>query len=180
MALQDPGPSLLVLPDTCLVTVLQYVAVDDHKSVFSAARAHSRLRQAAIAVATAQRSIKVGVRQQQQVDSMLLYLAKYGQNINNIDFRALQLVSIYQLPSNLRLSSLQCDGFELQLQPGGCFQGVLGDAARLAALKQLRLSGCRVLDVRAHAGLAAAFSNLPTGLEHLSIDGIMVVKAVTL
>jgi hypothetical protein len=105
---------------------------------------------------------------------MLMYLAKYSQTIDSIDFRALRLVRLRELPSDLQISSLLFDGFELQLQPGGGFEGVLGAAGRLEALKQLRLSGCRVLDAGADAGLEAVLSMLPAGLEHLSVDGLAI------
>jgi hypothetical protein len=41
---------LLALPDPCLLTVLQYCAADDQRGLCSAARAHSRLHQAAVEV----------------------------------------------------------------------------------------------------------------------------------
>jgi hypothetical protein len=40
---------LLALPDSCLLALLQSYAADDQRSLFSAARAHSRLHQAAVA-----------------------------------------------------------------------------------------------------------------------------------
>jgi hypothetical protein len=58
----------------------------------------------------------------------------------------------------------------LQLQPGAGFQGVLGGAAALAALKQLRITRVTVLDDSAGEALAAALSHSPAGLEHLSIN----------
>jgi hypothetical protein len=54
---------LLALPDPCLLAVLQYCAEDDRCSLFNAARAHSRLHQAAV---LALRSIKAITNRQQQ------------------------------------------------------------------------------------------------------------------
>jgi hypothetical protein len=49
MASKEPAPSLLLaLPDPCLVAVLRCCAADSQCSLFNAARAHSRLRQAAV------------------------------------------------------------------------------------------------------------------------------------
>ena len=76
MASWGPAQSLLLaLPDPCLLAVLHYTYGDscydhdkDARSLFSAARAHSRLHQAAAVVAT---SIRAWVTKQQQVDSVL-------------------------------------------------------------------------------------------------------------
>ena len=57
---------------------------------------------------------------------------------------------------------MQLDRFCLQLQPGSGFQGVLGAAATVAALKQLRLKDCRVVD-------REPLLQFPAELEHLSI-----------
>jgi hypothetical protein len=51
---------------------------------------------------------------------------------------------------------------------------VLGAAATVAALKRLQLDSCNVLDSEAAAALAAALSQLPAGLEHLSITSVKV------
>jgi hypothetical protein len=60
----------------------------------------------------------------------------------------------------------------LQMQEGDGFQGVLGPAAKLAGLKQLRL---REFDLVPQAERwAAALLQLPAGLEHLSINGEVV------
>ena len=60
----------------------------------------------------------------------------------------------------------------LQMQEGDGFQGVLGPAAKLAGLKQLRL---RDFDLVPQAERwAAALLQLPAGLEHLSINGEVV------
>jgi hypothetical protein len=69
----------------------------------------------------------------------------------------------------LQLTSLQLQDLTLQLQPGNGAQGVLSAAAAVAALKQLRLDDCKVLDENAAEALAAALLQLPVGLEHLSI-----------
>ena len=163
------GPSkLLALPDPCLLAVLQGLASEDQRSLFCAARAHSRLHQAAV---VALHSIKVHVGEQQQMDSVLLYLDKYGQHVDSIHLVGMEwgAVTLCQLPSHLQLSSLQLELLHLQLQPGNGSHGVLG-AAAVAALKQLRLSHCELLD--GEEQLAAALLQLPAWLEHLSIVGV--------
>jgi hypothetical protein len=83
MASEVSAPSLLLaLPDPCLVAVLQCCAVADQHSLFSAARAHSRLHQAAV---LALRSITTVVHEQQQMDDVVLYLSKHGHNANSIE-----------------------------------------------------------------------------------------------
>jgi hypothetical protein len=169
MARKESAPSpLLELPDTCLLAVLQCCAADDQRSVFSAARAHSKLHQAAVA---ALRSITADVPQQQQLDGVLLYLGKHGSMVDRLDLRGKGDVPacLHQLPSNMQPSSLQLDRLRLQMQPGNGFQGVLGAAAGLAALKQLRLNSCFLLDDNPYPGLSEALPQLPTGLEHLSL-----------
>jgi hypothetical protein len=158
---------LLALPGECLIGILQCCAADDYCSLFSAARAHSKLHQAALA---ALRSMTVAVTQQQQMDGVLLFLGKHSQHIDSLRFKNPNLsdvrITLRELPSNLQLSSLQLQWFDLQLQPGDGFQSVLG----AAALTQLQLSGCRLLDSGTAAALAAALSQLPAGLQHLSMN----------
>jgi hypothetical protein len=68
------------LPDPCLVAVVRCCA-DDPRSMFSAARAHSRLHQAAV---IALNCITAEV-QQQQLDSLVdVYLTTHGSHIDNI------------------------------------------------------------------------------------------------
>jgi hypothetical protein len=173
---------LLALPEPCLLAVLQYCAADDQRSLFSAARAHSKLRQAA---AAALRSITADVPQLQQAHSVKLYLRNHAQHVSIINLKASEAypVCVRQFPPELQLKSLQLEWFHLQLLPGTplqvcnpllpepSFQGVLGDAARVAALTQLRLTDCDILD-GISSGALAALSVLPTGLEHLSISRI--------
>jgi hypothetical protein len=81
MADAESAPLLLQLPDTCLLAVLQCLA-DDPASLCSAARAHSRLHQAAVLELN---SIRKSINTEQQLDSSLLpYLAKHGQHVNHI------------------------------------------------------------------------------------------------
>jgi hypothetical protein len=164
--------SLLDLPDPCLLAVLQCVAADDQRSLFSAARAHSRLHQAA---AAALRSITAVLAIQQQVEGVLHYLSLYGQHFYSLNLTGNDERSgdIFELPPNVQLHSLQLSGFNLQLQPGGGLHGVLGAAASVAALKQLRLKDCIVVDSGASKGLAAALSQLPC-LEHLCLNDVRV------
>jgi hypothetical protein len=163
---------LLALPEPCLLAVLQYCASDDLCSVFSAASAHSKLHQAAVAALC---SFKAPVRTQQQVDGVLLYLSKHGHDVDSVDLKrtwsstAEEKIALRQLPPILQLSSLQLSGFDVQLQPGGGFQGVLGAAATVAALKQLSII-CEVLD-----GAEALFKSLwqlAPGLQDLRLGAL--------
>ena len=139
------GSLLLALPDPCLLRVLQCCAADDHRSVFTAARSHSRLHQAAV---VALHSIAVQVSQQQQMDDVVGYMARHGQHVNSLELTGTTAYPklACQLPQQLQLSSLQLADLSLQLQPGNGSQGVLGAAAPIAALKRLRLTHCKLLD----------------------------------
>jgi hypothetical protein len=120
------------------------------------------------------------------MDTVLLYLAKHGQHVDSISLSGplfedppeprrvpeQSTVSIRHLPSSRQLSSLQLHELHLQLQPGHGFQGVLGAAEGIAALKKLEISSCQLLDEAASQALAAALSQLPAGLEHFSMSGL--------
>lgn len=69
---------LLQLPDPCLLAMLRCCA-DDPRTLFSAARAHSRLHQTAVLAAS---SVKAVLHQ--QADSVLQYLESYGQHVSSI------------------------------------------------------------------------------------------------
>ena len=171
---QAASLSLVELPHSCLLRVLQCCAADDQRSLFSAARAHSRLHQ--LAVEALQR-VTAQVSQQQQLHGVMAYLGQHGQDVDTLDLtgcwseegdRVLK-VSLRQLPPQMQLSSLQFDKLRLQLQPENGAQGVLGSAAApTAAVKQLRLRCCEVID-----DWAALLPQLPAGLEHLSIVDLM-------
>lgn len=139
---------LLALPDPCLLEVLQYCAAEDKRTLFNAARAHSRLQQAAVAALNS--ITAVNCNQQQVLDSVLLYLGKHGRHLDSVQLKVRGpqwgAVDLRQLPPNLRLSSLHLESFSLQLQPGKIFRGVLGVAADLAGLKQLHLCGGTLVD----------------------------------
>jgi hypothetical protein len=164
---------LLALPDPCLLAVLQCCAADDQRSLCSAARAHSRLQQAAV---LALRSVRVGVTKQAQADGVLSYLRKYAWHVDSLNLgdssgMRYRKPALGPLPMDLRLRSLQLDTW--QLQDGG-LQGELGPLGEVSALKQLCLRDCEVLDGMADV-LAATLSQLrqlPAGLEHLCISGI--------
>jgi hypothetical protein len=134
------------------------------RSVCTAARAHSRLHQAAILAVS---SIKAKRLDQQKLDSLLsVYLPLHGSRIDSISLEGGPHPTLRQLPSELtKLSTLALEYLDLQLFPGSGYQGVLGGAAA-PLLKQLRLNDCTLLDKE--GGLAAALDLLP-GLEHLSI-----------
>jgi hypothetical protein len=161
---------LLALPDPCLLAVLQCFAADDYCSLFSAARAHSRLHHAAVA---ALHSIDIDVRDQQQADSVLVYLHRHGSHVNSLQLWSPAGIGsrllLFQLPPSLQLNSLQLVGWTLQLQPGNGFQGVMGSAAGAPPLKQLRLRDCTLLD--GPEALEAALLQLPA-LEHLSLGNL--------
>ena len=172
---QQSSASLLQLPDPLLVAVLCCCA-DDPRSVCSAARAHSRLHQAAVLALS---SIKLPLVQsdaaerQQRLDSLVdLYLPSHGQHVESLDLRGFSRQKrseavwfrLFQLPSNLtQLSSLVALSLCVQLRPSD--QDLLG-AAAAPPLKQLGLYVCK-LD-GGEEGLAAALALLP-GLEHLAI-----------
>ena len=110
--------------------------------------------------------------QQQQMDGVLQYLSKHARHVGSLDISGCNngSVTLRQLPSTLQLSSLQTSGLDVQLGPGDGCQGVLGAAAVVAALKQLRLSQSVLFE--GDKGLAAAVLLLPTELQHLSISAL--------
>jgi hypothetical protein len=115
-----------------------------------------------------------GVTHQHQADGVLLYLAKHGQHVDSVNINGPheQIVSLRQMPPTLQPSSLQFSNLQLQMLPGDGFQGVLGNSMQVAALKQLRLQKCTVIDNKVRETLAAALCLLPAGLEDLSINTI--------
>jgi hypothetical protein len=173
---------LLQLPDACLVRALQRLTDNDdkhdkhdnhrnHRSLFSAARAHSRLRTAA---AEALRALQAVVRSQQQADSALLYLARHGQHVSSISLQQSgdTIIYIRQLPSqcsqlrSLKLSRLDGFGFIMQLGTSDTHQGVLQACA--GQLTRLEAYWCRLRE-DSPAAPAAALAAL-TGLQHLDVD----------
>lgn len=171
MAASKSFSLLLELKEEWLVAVLEGLAADDLRSLFSVARSHSKLRRAAL---VALHNFKAVVSQQQQADSMLMFLGQQGSHVDRIHLTGPEggIVRIRQLPPNLQLGGLCFDRLHLQLQPGGGFQGVLGAAERIAALKQLQLSRCRLRE--SDDGLAAALGQLPAGLEALCLASVRV------
>jgi hypothetical protein len=172
---------LLQLPDPCLLAMLQ-CCTSDLRSLFSAARAHPRLHQAA---AVALSSISVdSVTQQQQVDGLLRYLTAHAEHVNylkvgpphpphHIDLNlAWDPTTLCQLPSSLKLRSLKLTYMNVQLQPGDGSQGLLRPGL---ALTRLQLSFCMLLD--REEGLIAALSQLP-GLQHLSITHMAINQSI--
>jgi hypothetical protein len=166
-------PSLLQLPDACLLAVLQCCA-DDLRSMFCAARAHSRLHQAAVLAASSIRAVVNGgnilSEQQQQADIVLLYLCKHGQHVDNNRVSATvhwlnykNAASLRELPQCLcRLKYLEARSLCLQLQPvkwvSWC--AACRDASAAAA------DQCELLD--GEEGSAAAIMLL-SRLQHLSV-----------
>jgi hypothetical protein len=191
----DSPLSVLHLPDPCIFKVLQCCAVDP-RSIFSAARAHSRLHNIAV---LAINSITAPVQQLQQDTSLLPYLSRHGQHVSNIvmgftrpSFNMLWNgfdsneeddvhLALDHLPPLHNLTSLACHHMLVQLQPGRGQRGIIKSLSR-APLKQFHLKECKLLDVTKSKGdakeedgaalaLAAALSALPH-LESLSIDSL--------
>jgi hypothetical protein len=160
----DEASSLLLqLPDPWLLAVLRCCA-EDPRSLFSAARAHSRLHQAAVLAAS---SITAIVSCQQQADSVLQYLRIHGQHVNSLAIQSVAetgMVTLFQLPhSTLQgLSSLSLDNLVIDLQRG------LGRnlLASWPGLNQLQLHNCQLDDE--YFGLQGALLQLPK-LQHLSL-----------
>lgn len=149
--------SLLSLPDHCLHSVLQFLT-DDLASLFSAARAHSRLHHAAAPVLS---SIRAHITPQQK-DSLLLYISNHRQHINSIAVTAFG-VDLDNLPADLSINSLSLEGARVQLHASNGCQGVLASSP---ALQTLQLRGCEVME--GAAGLAAALPLLH-GLQQLEV-----------
>jgi hypothetical protein len=103
---------LLDLPAPCLLAVMQFLAASDKHSLFLAARAHSKLRQAAV---VALRSFKAHVFTQGKVDSLLLYLDKHGCHIDSMSLIGREMhgsaltASLRQLPPMLKVMPLGSD-----------------------------------------------------------------------
>jgi hypothetical protein len=163
MASDTSTSRLLALPDHCLLAVMQHCA-DDTRSVPSAATAHTRLQQAAVAAlsSTAPKQLD-----QARADSLLLYLAKHGQHVRSLALHGQRFdVQLLQLPPSLtKLESLQLEGMRLQLQPGS--DGTQGVLRAGLPLTRLELNECTLLD--GGQGLAAALMQLPD-LQHLGFE----------
>jgi hypothetical protein len=160
--------AMLQLPDPCLLLVLSSCA-DDPCSLFSAARAHSRLHQAAVTVLS---SIKAVLPQQQTVDSILLYLQNHGEHVSSIDLASSSqddvTICLHKLPYS-KLQGLSCVRFSmlhLYLRPCAWPWDAVPrpQEARVPPLKQLQLDACLLMDQ--HEGLAALLAALP-GLQYL-------------
>jgi hypothetical protein len=121
-------------------------------------------------------NISVVLTQQQQADSVLLYLTNHGQHVSSINLSLIPpadddtygrgpTISLRQLPPELRrLETLHVRGLLLQLQPGDGFQGVLHTGM---PLKHLQLDGCQLLDDEERLTAAVL---LLSGLQHLGIS----------
>jgi hypothetical protein len=113
-----------------------------------------------------------------QVSSMLLYLAKYGQHISSVALSGTNYFTtetpaiLNRLPHDElpMLESLTLEELILQLQPGRGYQGVLqaGPSLKRLKLHECQLLGSMFLD-DADQLLEAALLLLPH-LEHLSIS----------
>lgn len=81
-------------------------------SLFSAARAHSRLHQAAVLAAS---SVKAILKQQQKADSVLRYLANHGQHVDSIDIQGSRSSTAYTPRDALVCSTDPCSCLHLLL-----------------------------------------------------------------
>ena len=176
MEAEEPVSLLLQLPEPCLLAILRLLE-HDPDSLCAAARAHSRLHQVALLVP---RHIKAVVNQQ-RLDSLLQHLSQHSSSVQvaSMDLKGTQIEirhgphgphnepwpTLRQLPTSRKLASLQLTDFNVQMQPGHGFEGVLGAAAQLP-LQQLLLRDCELLD--GIERLEAALLLLPA-LEHLSV-----------
>jgi hypothetical protein len=153
--------------------VLQCCAANGQRSLFSAARAHSRLHQASLG---ALQTIDAPLCEQQQADSLLLFLAKYADHIDILNVWKAASAHLYttiklrQLPRSLRLCSLYLH--QVQLRPGRAFKGMLG-AVGVGDLQALRLHDCCMPNWPTAEALAAALWQL-TALQFLSIEDMSV------
>jgi hypothetical protein len=163
------------LPDVLLLKILQCCAADASPygrcSLLSLSRANSKLQQAAQPLLD---SIVAGggISDQHKADSILLYLGKHAKHVSSMSLRGDKKlsVSLNQLPTSLQLTSLWLERLQLRAQPTARFRGVLGAAAGVANLKQLRLSNCNLIGKSAKTNATSALlSRLPAGLEQLSI-----------
>jgi hypothetical protein len=160
------------LPDPCLLAVMHCCA-DDLRSLFSAARAHSRLHQAAVLAAS---SITAVVKQQ-DLDSVMSYMYEYAQHIKEVDLCGAidnswwpdTTLQLHQLPPALQLDSLRLSKLCLQRHPGYNLAGVLGYAG-VTALKQLHVLSCSVLNRGVGQRHATDMPQLSAGLDRLSFQ----------
>ena len=172
---EAPPSSLMGLPDVLLLKILQCCAADASPygrcSLLSLSRANSKLQQAAQPLLD---SIVAGggISDQHKADSILQYLGKHAKHVSSMSLRGDKKlsVSLNQLPTSLQLTSLWLERLQLRAQPTARFRGVLGAAAGVANLKQLRLSNCNLIGKSAETNaMPALLSRLPAGLEQLSI-----------
>jgi hypothetical protein len=154
------------LPDPCLLAVLQCCAANDQGSLCSAARAHSRLHQAAV---LALRSITAVVTRQEQADSVLLYLSKHGQHLDSVsienkgDEGSVSLSLSLHPAAAMQLRSWQSKNVVLA---GDGLQRVLAPT-----LTHLRLEDLKLCGIATASALAATLSQL-SRLEHLCFTGL--------
>jgi hypothetical protein len=151
---------LLELPYACLLRVLQRVAADsgdtNHRSLFSATRANSRLHAAATEALSA---LQVTADSQEQVDGALAFLARHGQHVSSVsmlhaDDGSESNILISRLPSQCsQLRSLSLNGpaygfdhWHAQLGPSDerGYPGVLHACA--ASLTRLEVKGGDLID----------------------------------
>lgn len=169
--------TIVQLPDACLLLIMEhlqqlqqhsgYVTSDNH-NIANAARAHSRLHQAAIA---AQRSIVAcnipqhKQHKQHKLKSLGQYLRNHAQYVDSLELQ--EATGLQELPAGCRLQQLCLRWCTAQLgcSSDGCKQGLLLPVRQ--HLTQLRVDGCALSD--STRAVAAALAQLP-GLPHLSLS----------
>lgn len=180
---QQSSSHLLDLPDECLAQVFAWLA-GDARSCCSAARAHSRLRQAAAAALS---SIKVGLMMEpEHLEGLMAYL-QHGQHIVNLDVAGYDYdialhgatlfphVMLHGLPSCPQLQQLTLARVHVQLGIAGATSSSsnVGVLHGLSRLTHLHLEDCILVNHTGHvfSTFAAAFSTKLTGLRHLHLCG---------
>jgi hypothetical protein len=152
------------LDDTCLLAVLRCCA-DDPRSLFSAARAHGRLHQAAVLAASSMRVEGcTTTKKRRTLESVLCYLTNHQQHVSSLEFGSGTISGLYTLPRDTLqgLSRLSFSGVNLKLQPLWTGRRGVGPP-----LKQLCIHMCTLQDSSQGKAVAAALKRLPS-LEHLS------------
>jgi hypothetical protein len=162
-------PSLLDLPDPCLLAIISHCR-SDARTLCNAALAHSSLHSAA---APAHTSISLRIMPG-HMPSLLRFLTAHGQHVQHLhlsrDGSAVDLPAL-QLPPSVQLESLALSNLHVSLSLDSSDQhslGVLDRQSRLQTLSWYNCSTDTSLD-----GIAAALKQLPA-LRDLAVTGVLV------
>lgn len=161
------APSLLRLPSSCLLAIMQHCC--DDLTRCSAARAHSSLRSAAAAAMT---SITLQITHARRAWSLLLFLRAHGEHVRHLhlssDGIGLKGLSQLELPPSVQLESLSLECMRVSVSLHSAGQGSTGVLTGQSFLRKLGLKDC-IIDTPLE-GLAVALRQLPA-LVHLCIAG---------